>query len=131
MKQMIQGGTQIVIDTDSYIESDVLTEIVERVESQISNNNADVRFFITAEEALDMAEQYANPTRKRGHKKVRVVKTGSKHEGHSECTFGAGHHRSMSEGAAKCVLKNIEKISSNAAAHPVMEACGVLNEADE
>ena len=126
-----KGGRQIVIDTDGDIEADVLAEIVEKVESELSNENADVRVFITAEEALDMAEQYDNPIRQRGHKNVRVIKTGSQSGEHHERSYGAGHHRSMSEGAAKCVLKNIDKINSNAAAHLVMEACGALNESEE
>ena len=96
-----------------------------------SHEGDDVHVFVTADEAMDMVEKYDDSMPRHGHKKMHMMKKGGMHGEHRERMYQAGRHHSMNEGAAKCILKNIDRINSNAAAHLLMQACGALNKTEE
>ena len=96
-----------------------------------SHEGDDVHVFVTTDEAMDMAEKHDDSMPRRGHKKMHMMKKGGMHGEHHERRYRAGRHNSMNEGAAKCILKNIDRINSDAAAHLLMQACGALNKTAE
>jgi len=96
-----------------------------------SHEGADVHVFVTADEAMDMVEINNDTMPRHDHKKMHMMMKGGMHGEHHERNYRAGRHHVMNEGAAKCILKNIDRITSNAAAHLLMQACGALNKTEE
>jgi len=121
---------RIVIKTDGDIDPDAIKTLIEQAESDMLDGEVDVKVFITADQAMDMVEKYDDTTSHRGNKRIHVIKTHTGPGDHSVRTYTTGN-RSMSEGAAKCILKNIDGIASDAAARLLMQACGALNKTED
>jgi len=124
--------TRIVIKADGDIDATALAELIEQAESGMDDEGVDVHVFVTTDEAIDMAEKHDHSMPHRGHRKMHMMMMkGGMHGEHRERMYQAGRHHAMNEGAAKCILKNIDRINNTAAAHLLMQACGALNKTEE
>ncbi len=95
-----------------------------------SHEGDDVHVLVTADEAMDMVEKHDDSMPRHKHKKMQMMMKGGMHGEQRKRMYQSGRHHSMNEGAAKCILKNIDRINSNAAAHLLMQACGALNKTE-
>ena len=127
----VKKEKRLVVKADSDIDVGVLTELIEQAESNMNDEDVEVHVFVTAEGEMD-TRQHDDSMSHRGHRKIHMArKGGDKHGDHHKRKHRSGGHHPMNEGTAKCILKNIDGINSNAAAQLLKQACGALNKTEE
>ena len=130
---------RIVIETQGDVDSKSVSEIMDMVEAEIGDET-DVNVFVTIDDEGNIdIKKSDKPFGKMGdrrHKLMKMHMMGDRPMGHD----ASGRHmmammthsaKPMSEGAANCIVKNLSKVSSDAGAHILRQACQTLHPAEE
>jgi len=122
-------------DTDGKSLSEILTWAKSKTGGEHGGNiqNGNVEVYVIADDDGEVIVE-KNGERRHGIHKAGIHKRTGTHPMAHVMAFAESHHRSphsrhksMSEGAANCILKNISKVNSDSASHLLKQACMSLN----
>ncbi|MCH8257073.1 MAG: hypothetical protein IIA75_04075 [Proteobacteria bacterium] len=130
---------RIVIEMEGDVDTKSIAEIMDMVEAEMGDET-DVNVFVTIDDEgnvnIKKSDMPLHKTGNRLHKRIKMHMMGDRPMGR----HASGRHMMammtdlatpMSEGAANCVVKNLSKVSSDAGAHILREACQTLHPAGE
>lgn len=130
---------RIVIETEGDVDTKSIAEIMVMVEAEIGDET-DVNVFVTIDDEGNINIKKGDmPVHEMGHRLHKRIKM-HMGEGGSMGQHAPGRHmmammahpaKPMSEGAANCIIKNLNKVNSDAGAHILRQACQTLHTTEE
>ena len=138
-KSIATKEKRIVLEMEGDVDTKSIAEIMDMVEAEMGDET-DVNVFVTIDDEgnvnIKKSDMPLHKTGNRLHKRIKMHMMGDRPMGR----HASGRHMMammtdlatpMSEGAANCVVKNLSKVSSDAGAHILREACQTLHPAGE
>lgn len=138
-KSIATKEKRIVLEMEGDVDTKSIAEIMDMVEAEMGDET-DVNVFVTIDDegnvVIKKSDMLLHKTGNRLHKRIKMHMMGDRPLGH----HASGRHmmammthpaKPMSEGAANCVVKNLSKVSSDAGAHILRQACQTLHPAEE
>ena len=124
----------IIIEADVHVDGQSIADIVSRVEAEIGDESQANVFVLVDDQGnvnIKKGDMSFEEMGDKLHKRIKLHITGDEpmeHHGPGRHMMAMmGHGTTMSEGTASCILKNLNKVNSDAGAHLLRQACQALN----